>query len=110
MKRPKLKIGDSVAILEQDEDGGERKRYKMKFAKVKTKVGKKIKVEGDTDDYNEEGDNPTAPKKRLLKLTQKITKRLMKSSFFSTRVKLKSLTLDDALLAAFDLDNETDPD
>jgi hypothetical protein len=108
MKRPKLKIGDDVAVLEVQEDGGERKRHTMRFAKVKTKVGKKVKVEGDADDYTEDGDNPTAPKKRLLKLTQKMRQHFGNSPFFSVKGKLKSLIIDDALLAAFDKENETE--
>jgi hypothetical protein len=106
MAKPKLKVGDEVAVLELEQTGEGRKRHRVKIAKVKSKNGRKVKVEDDEDEFGEEGDNPEKPKKRLLKLTAKIMKRISKSPLIGGKGKIKSLRIDDSLLKALDSEND----
>lgn len=107
MKKPKLKVGDDVAVLELDENAS-RKRHSVKFAKIKSKNGKKVKVDGDNDEFDEEGAHPEKPKKRLLKLTNKVMKMIVQSPLVGEKSKLRMVKLDDSLLKSFDSENENE--
>lgn len=106
MAKPKLKVGDEVAVLELEETGEGRKHHRVKISKVKSKNNKKIKLEDDSDEFGEDGDNPEKPKKRLLKLSAKIIKLLSKSPLVGGKGKIKVLKIDDSMLKALDLEND----
>lgn len=106
MAKPKLKVGDEVAVLELEQTGEGRKHHHVKISKVKSKNGKKIKIDDDADEFDEEGANPEKPKKRLLKLGAKVLKRILKSPLAGGKAKIKGLRIDDSLLKALDSEND----
>jgi hypothetical protein len=106
MAKPKLKVGDEVAVLELEETGKGRKHHRVKISKVKSKIGKKIKLEDEADEFDEDGTNAEKPKRRLLKLSAKILKLFAKSPLVGRKAKIKGLKLDDSMLKALDADND----
>lgn len=109
MKKPKLNVGDDVGIIETESRGKEkRKRHKLKLSKVESKNGKKVKVKDDPDEFEETGEHLTKTEKRLLKLPDRIMKRILKSPLAGKNNKIKKILIDESLLNSFDLDNEAD--
>jgi hypothetical protein len=104
-KKPKLKKGDSVGvILYSDPREGKRTQHVCLIDEVNSVSGGKVKLKAHRDDFDETGDH-AGKKKRLLKLSPKLLKKIL-TPLARGKDSLVEIMIDDALIRAIDFENE----
>lgn len=105
MKRPKLKPGDTVAVvsLSPKREDGKRTLHEVSLDKVKSAANKKIKLVKRTDlEFDEIGGLPGDANTRLVLVPPAVLSVVLRSPLARNPDALRGLVIDDALIAAID--------